>query len=390
MRRDPVASVNKDGKGRWRVQFKVKKRHTLRLGRQISEKAAKEVGRHIDSIIESRKHGLPIPPDTENWLGRLANDLRVQLVQKEVIEDSGARGDSTLGGFLTDYIRTRSDVQPSTKTNYETAKRLLIRFFGDQRKLDSITPGEADEYRLWLGAEGKQAPNTVKRLCGRAKQFFRAALRRRLISENPFQDMKHLIVGASPRERIREIDAATAQRVLNACPNAHWRAIFALARYGGMRVPSEIVLLRWADIDWTNARILVTCQKTKGHEGKETRFTPLFPELRRELEAWRSEAPKGRDYVLKPAISPKTNLRTGLMKILKRAKIKPWPKLFQNLRSSRATELIDNGFPPHVVAEWLGHTVKVAVKHYWQTTDEHFRRAVQTERKEEPPTHGAA
>jgi integrase len=203
--------------------------------------------------------------------------------------------------------------------------------------------------------------------------------------------MKKLIVGASPRERIKDIDAVTAQRVLDACPNAHWRAIFALARYGGMRIPSEIVRLRWADIDWTNGRIVVNCKKTDGHEGKELRVTPLFPEVRRELEAWRAEAPKDREFVLKAAISPKTNLRTGLEKILKRARIKQWPKLFQNLRSTRSTELIDQGFPPHVVAAWLGHSVKVAAKHYNQVTDEHFRRAAGTERREEPPpAHGAA
>jgi integrase len=383
-----MASVNKDGKGCWRVQFKVSRRQTLRLGKQSTEKAAKEVGRHIDSILESRKHGLPIPADTVRWLDRLPNNLRMDLVKKEVIEDTGSRGISTLGAFVTDYIRTRTDVEPSTKCNYETLKRWLIKYFGENRELDSITAGEADDFRVWLGSEGKQAPNTVKRLCARAKQFFRAALRRRLIRENPFQDMRHLIVGASPRTRIKDIDADTAQRVLDACPNAHWRAIFALARYGGMRVPSEIVLLRWSDIDWTNGKILVNCKKTKGHEGKEFRITPLFPELRRELEAWRAEAPKDREFVLKAAISPKTNLRTGLIKILKRAKIKPWPKLYQNLRSSRVTELRNQGFRENVVAQWLGHSVKVVDEHYDQITDDQFRRAIAP--RQEPPAHGAA
>jgi integrase len=93
---------------------------------------------------------------------------------------------------------------------------------------------------------------------------------------------------------------------------------------------------------------------------------------------------------LKPAVNPKTNLRTGLIKILKKAGIKPWPKLFQNLRSTRSTELIDQGFPAHVVAAWLGHTVKIAAGHYNQVTDEHFRRAIDPDRKNDPPTHGAA
>ena len=134
----------------------------------------------------------------------------------------------------------------------------------------------------------------------------------------------------------------------------------------------------------------MTNPKTKRYEGRETRWTPLFPELRRELEAWNLEAPKDREFILKPAIKPKSNLRTGLLKILMRAGIKPWPKLYQNLRSSRSTELIDQGFPAHVVAAWLGHTVKVAEKHYCQVTDDHFRRAVEPALEKESPAHGAA
>lgn len=386
-----MASVNKDSKG-WRVEFTLpgQRRKPLRLGKSINEKAARDIGRHVERIVESKKTGLPLAAETEKWLLALPEQRRQQLVSLGLVADSGPKASNSLGGFLDEYLASRSDLEASTRTNLTTARRWLVEYFGGDRELDSITPGEADNYRDWLASKGKQAPNTVKRLCSRAKQFFRAALRRRLIRENPFQDMKHLIVGASPKTRIRFIDKADAQKVLAACPDAHWRVIFALARFGGMRVPSEICSLRWADIDWERSRILVNCQKTKGHDGREFRITPLFPELRRELEAWRQNAAKDLEFVLKPAISPKTNLRTGLIKILKKAGIKPWPKLYQNLRSTRSTELIDQGFPTHVVAAWLGHTVKIAVGHYNQVTDEHFRLAVATDRTEESPAHGAA
>ena len=70
------------------------------------------------------------------------------------------------------------------------------------------------------------------------------------------------------------------------------------------------------------------------------------------------------------------NLRTRLQWIIKRAGLKPWPKLWQNLRSTRETELADQ-FPAHVAAAWIGNSVAVAVKHYLQVTDEHFEKAVQ-------------
>lgn len=59
-----------------------------------------------------------------------------------------------------------------------------------------------------------------------------------------------------------------------------------------------------------------------------------------------------------------------------RAVLTPWPKLFQNLRASRATELA-NEYPAHVAAAWLGHSQLIAKKHYWHVTDEHFETTAQ-------------
>lgn len=53
------------------------------------------------------------------------------------------------------------------------------------------------------------------------------------------------------------------------------------------------------------------------------------------------------------------NLRTQLVKIIKRAGLKPSPKLFHNLRASRQTELAEH-YPSHVVCEWIGNSKAVA------------------------------
>ncbi len=56
------------------------------------------------------------------------------------------------------------------------------------------------------------------------------------------------------------------------------------------------------------------------------------------------------------------NLRTRLQKIIRRAGLEPWPKLWQNLRATRETELAEI-FPVHVVSAWIGNSVTVAAKH---------------------------
>lgn len=69
---------------------------------------------------------------------------------------------------------------------------------------------------------------------------------------------------------------------------------------------------------------------------------------------------------------PGANLRTHFLRIIKNAGVKPWPKPFQNLRSTRETELM-NDYPIHVVCKWIGNSIQVAVKHYLQVTEEHFQ-----------------
>ena len=58
------------------------------------------------------------------------------------------------------------------------------------------------------------------------------------------------------------------------------------------------------------------------------------------------------------------------------AGLQRWPKLLQNLRSTRETELADD-FPMHVVCQWIGNSQPIAAKQYLQVAEDHFARAVQ-------------
>ena len=53
------------------------------------------------------------------------------------------------------------------------------------------------------------------------------------------------------------------------------------------------------------------------------------------------------------------NLRTHMERIISKAGHELWPRLFQNLRASCATDWVER-YPSHVVAKWLGHSPKVA------------------------------
>ena len=259
-------------------------------------------------------------------------------------------------------------------TVYGHTRRCLIEYFGVDRPLHEITADGAAQWRAWLASDQKLADNTVRRRSGIAKQFFRQAVRQKLIPESPFVDL----VAAVRRNEKRYyfITRAETEKALDACPDAQWRLLFALSRFGGLRCPSEHLGLRWGDIDWERGRITVHSPKTEHHEGGATRQIPLFPEIRPCLEEVWEQAESGTEYVITRYRSCNANLRTQLERIIRKAGLNPWPKLFQNLRSTRETELAES-YPIQVVCKWIGNTAAVAAKHYLQVTDEHYRQALE-------------
>jgi hypothetical protein len=68
------------------------------------------------------------------------------------------------------------------------------------------------------------------------------------------------------------------------------------------------------------------------------------------------------------------NWRTHMLRIISRAGLESWPRLFHNLRATRQTELT-NRYPQHVVCRWMGNSHAVAQEHYLRMTDEHFEQA---------------
>ncbi len=379
-----MASIAKDANGRKRIQFfnPDGQRKTLRIGKATMQQAG-AVRLRIELLVAAKINGTAPDDDTSRWVASIGDELHAKLAEHGLVSPRAKVEQTTLGPFLESYIAGRSDVKGSTATVYGHTQRCLVEYFGNDRRLKEITPADADDWRRWLArpvddeqpAEGGQglADNTARRRCGIAKQFFRAAVRRRLITENPFADMKGVGVVAK-RDRDYFVSRKDSAKVLDACPDAQWRLLFALSRFGGLRCPSEHLGLRWGDIDWQRNRMIVRSPKTAHHEGKAERVVPIFPELRPFLEAVWEQAKPGTEYVITRYRGDNANLRTQLLRIIRKAGLTAWPKLFQNLRSTRQTEL-EETFPSHVVCAWLGNSPRVAAKHYLQVTDEHFAKA---------------
>ncbi len=369
-----MASVVMENEGRRLIQLSEGEhpdRPKIRLGK-VTKREAESVRVHIENLLRAKMTGSPIPPATAAWLSNIPEVLRLRLERSELVEPSERRTCPTLAEWVKRYIEGRSDIKPNTRRNMGQAQSGIIEFFGENKRLDEITAGDAQDFRIFLKSKGL-AEGTIRRRCKRVKQFFTAAIRKEIISKNPFADLK--CGNSSNPERLYFVEREDMQLVLDACPDDEWRLIFALARYGGLRTPSEAFLLTWANVNFDQMRFTVRSPKTE-HQGKAFRVVPIYPELYPLLLKAFENAEEGEVYVINRYRNPAQNLRTQAHRIIRRAGLEPWPKTFQNLRSTRETELAEE-YPVQVVCQWIGNSPQVAVKHYLQVTEKHFQKAVQ-------------
>lgn len=354
------------------------KRQPIRLGSidEVDQKLAESYEEKIERLSRwSHAANQELSKDLVTWLGEISDPLHAKLAkyglcvprQKATPAPSKPARKLTVVGFVESYIDRRGQsIKESTRRNLKIVQGNLEEFFGN-RTLDAVTEGDADEFRDFLAGKGLGV-NTVRRRMGRAKQFFRAAARKKLIDASPFADQADCHVGSSADDRIAYVSEDAAYKVLEACPSLRWRAIFALARFGGLRTPSEHLQLRVADVDWTAGTFVVHSPKTERYQGKALRYVPIFERLRPYLEELYNDAVAAGRSLLLPdhAPNPNANWRTTLLKIVAKAGLTHWPKTFIALRSSCATDLAGE-FGEHVAARWLGHDVTTARKHYHQT-----------------------
>ena len=370
-----MASVTREKNGRRTIQFigADGKRRSIRLGK-VSQRQAEAVKLRVEQLAAADISGHAPEAETSRWVANLDRTMSDKLAAVGLIPKK-EHVSATLELFLEAYIAGRSDVKSSTATVWRRCKRHLTAFFGDTKPIRDITAGDAKDFRQYLMQEGL-ADNTTRRTIGIAKQFFEDAVDRGILQKNPFRHRDLPTATTGNKSRHHFVTRETAQQVIEACPDAQWRLLFALSRYGGLRCPSEHLSLRWGDVDWECQRITVKAPKTEHHEGKGMRIIPLIPELRTYLEEVFEQAEPGTEFVITRYRDMNANLRTQLERILGRAGVKTWPKLFHNLRASRETELAED-FPIHVVCEWMGNSQPVALKHYLQVTDDHYAEAVQ-------------
>jgi integrase len=368
-----MAQVTNDN-GRMRILVMVDgKRRSVPVG-HIGEDAAREIADNLQHLADIRAYDTPnmVRDDVTAWLIELQKKnvefydkiAGIGLAPKRAPVE--AQQVVTLGGLCA---RVQAEYAASKATTRDLYKRFFdkpLAHFGAGRDVTTIKPADADAFVAELRKTLAQA--TVSRSVKAYRLLFKRALRWGFVTCNPFDGIK---AGAmTNHSRKQYVPVADFEKVLAAETSAEFRALLALCRYGALRCPSEVFALRWADVRFDERKLIVRSPKTEHHAGGESRILPLFPELADALLAWYTDAPEGVEYVINMHRDKgyRVNFRQRVERLIVKAGVKPWGKLFHNLRASRESELVER-YPLATVAAWLGHAPEVAAAHYLTQTD---------------------
>jgi integrase len=302
----------------------------------------------------------------------------------------------TVGDYLTSWMAIYKQRRRLTsyERNERTVRRHLIPGLGS-KVLAKLTPQEIEVFYTRKLADGTSA--FTVRMCHKVlRQALNDALRLGLVHRNVVALVK------PPRARSREMAFYTEEQVrtlLAAASGNRQEALIILALATGMR-EGELLALKWDDLDFENASILVRATAVRTREGKfreevktgHSRRRIALPSIA--VEALRRHRARQAEERLRLGtawednnlvfpnmvgrIYDADNWRFAkFYPLLERAglpRIRP-----HDLRHTAATLLLARGVPVKVVSEMLGHAnVGITLSIYGHVLPHMQQQAVST------------
>ena len=356
------------------------KRTTIYLGGRYNEQTATDMLRIVETLVYYRDNSIQmIDKRTLAWLESATQEIRDKLGRAGLIEVPQSH---TVKELWDSFLKQKTGIKESTELAYEGAKRIFFEFFKEVELAEKLTKEKMQQWKNSLLARFSEA--TTAGTLTKAKAVFNWAVQAGWIDESPLTGVGRGSFVNKSRDQF--ITMEEYYKLLDACPCPDWRVIVSLARIGGVRCPSEITHLTWNDVDWDKGRFYVRSPKTEHHKGKEGRWVPLFPELRKELDTlYFMPDNEGREFVINRYRDSRQNLGTMLAKIVKRAGLPKILRPFDNMRASRSNEVYSE-FGSHKESEWIGHSARVRADHYGMITDADYTKATNWNSTHEPAT----
>jgi integrase len=366
---------------------------------QVYEKAGAYYGRWraVDGRRLNRKIGaIRIPGEAEGLTRSQAERQFRKMQHAEELMPRPVLGSRTptvdeLASSLRERLELRG-VRTSYRATCEYMQRVHVRPLLGDRKAHEVDRADIEAFGRAL-LKRDLAPKSVRNILGFLHACFEHGIDRGWVRENPVRraekpgrkrtganpDLQFLtiaeldaVIRAIPNEVVVRTPAPTRRGRRGPAPppppdvlGPVLRVTILTAALTGLR-QSELLGLRWRDIDWAAQRIRVRNTFVRGEhstEGKSDlstrRSVPMASRLARELELWSRRTVYASDDELVFAHPQKGTPLDGskLSKRFKAACVTAGlrPVRFHDLRHTFATRLAASGTPIRTIQEFLGH-----------------------------------
>lgn len=274
------------------------------------------------------------------------------------------------------FIQARR--RPGTAITYTSdirRFRLFLAQVGGVHRKREIGPRLLDHYLVWMRGEGL-APATLERRLQVLRSFFKWAVSRRYLRDDPFLAWE---IPRAPKPLPRALSPGQDLRLLRSLEGpllGRYQRMVALGirlgRFAGFRV-GECGRIAWEDADLTK-RILIV----RDSKGGQDRAVPIpVAGLARPLATWlEAEGRPSRGPILTGRFRRRLHadaLREAAGKWFRAAGAVD--ATFHALRATYATRLMELGVPPTVIQRLLGHKNLNTTMRYLAVSDEGKREA---------------
>jgi hypothetical protein len=355
----------KTAQGNWQVNFsEFGKQRVLYLGRDFTSGSADRIAKIVTDILSCRKRGDALPMEIFRKIESLPDRVRKSFERLNLV---GGVVSWTLENLLQSFYESKSHLKATTQDAYKMFGNLLAEFFGKNRRLDTIEKSDCERFRNFHLV--KYSACTAARGLRRYRSIFRFAVDAGWLTKNPFDKIS--VSAEVNLSRQVYVDRDMIFKVMACCRDDYDRLLLALARFGGLRIPSEIRQLRYCDFTDNVIRI---------HEDTKTgaREVPLFGEIREIFERLVSgQSLPG--YIPNHLVFKELgNFRVRILSAICASGVEGWEKLFVNLRSSCITDMVERRYSEKMLDSMFGNSTVVRQRHYVQfRKDREYAKALQ-------------
>ena len=354
----------KTKQGNWQVNFSESgKQKALYLGRDFTAVSADRVARIVSDVLSCRKRGDSLPLEIFRRIEALPDRIRRSFQRLGLVGDTP---NHSLESLVKVVCQSKSHLTHNTRGSYKRCGELLFEFFGKDKSLDKISKEDCGKFKKFL--LGRLSTCSVSHYITRCRTTLRYAVDAEWIQRNPFD--KIAAGTTTNHDRQVYVDREVLYKVMAYCRDDYDRLLLALARFGGLRIPSEVRRLRFSDFVANEIRI---------HPETKTgaRAVPLFGEVREIFD--RIVVNLGQDYQPSNFVFVKLgNFRQRIVAAICAAGVELWAKLFVNLRSSCITDMVERRYSEKMLDAMFGNSSIVRSRHYIQfRKDKEYAKALE-------------